>query len=72
MKGKKISMRNPKIKLDPENSVENWVANREEIKRLTIDVSSSLHTQLKMDSVKNGKAMGEIVRECIEQYLRNK
>jgi len=66
---KKISIKNPKIK--PESS-EDWVSSREGIKRLTIDVPLSLHTRLKIASVKHSQTMGGMVRECLDDFLSKK
>lgn len=66
---KKISIKNPK---DKPESAEEWVSNREGIKRLTIDVPLSLHARLKIASVKHGVTMGNMVRDCIDKYLIEK
>ena len=63
---KKVSIKNPKAK--PESAKE-WVANREAMKRLTIDVPASIHARLKIASAKNSETMGDIVRNCITSYL---
>lgn len=51
-------------------SATQWVANREDTKRLTIDIPTSLHMKLKISSAQAGQTMGEIVRSSIEQYLQ--
>ncbi len=66
---KKISIKNPKTKSE---SAEDWVSSREGMKRLTIDVPISLHTRLKIASIKHGQTMGDMVRNCIDQYLTEK
>ena len=66
---KRISIKNPKLR--PE-SAEDWISDREGMKRLTIDVPLPLHARLKITSVKNGQTMGEIVRNCIEKHLEEK
>lgn len=51
---------------------EDWVASREGTKRLTIDVPLSLHSRLKIASVKHGQTMGDMVRDCLDVYLQSK
>ena len=63
---KKVIIKNPKSKSE---SLEGWVSNREGVKRLTIDVPASLHSQLKITSVKRGQTMGDLVKECLYKYL---
>lgn len=63
---KKVTIKNPKSKAE---TAEDWVSNREGMKRLTIDVPLSLHAQLKITSVKRGKTMGDLVRDCLSKYL---
>lgn len=63
---KKISIKTPTPK---PNTAEEWVNSREGTKRLTIDVSMSLHAKLKIASAQNGQTMAEIVKESIERYL---
>lgn len=65
---KQVTIKNPKSKPKPE-SAEEWVTNREGMKRLTIDVPLSIHARLKIASVKNSRTMGSIVREGITRYL---
>lgn len=50
--------------------MEEWVSNREVTKRLTIDVPISLHSKLKIASVKNNQSMGDIVRSLLENWIR--
>ncbi len=66
---KKITIKplKPKAKL-----AEDWVTNREGTKRLTIDVPLSLHARLKIASVKQELTMGEMVRDCLDEYLIDK
>lgn len=64
---KKVSIKKPGAK--PELAQE-WVSSREGTKRLTIDIPLSLHSSLKIASVKTGDTMGEIVRECISCFLK--
>jgi len=63
---KKITIKNPKCKAE---SAEEWISSREGMKRLTIDVPLSLHSKLKIASVKEGQPMGELVRDCLTKYL---
>ena len=66
---KKISIKNPKAK---PASPEAWVSSREGTKRLTIDVPLSLHTRLKIASIKHSLTMGDMVRDCLDKYLPEK
>jgi len=66
---KKISIKTPRSK--PE-SAEEWISSRKGMKRLTIDVPLSLHSKLKIASVKHGQTMGDMVRDCLSQYLAEK
>ena len=63
---KKITIKNPKSRAE---SAEGWISNREGMKRLTIDIPASLHSQLKIASVKRGQTMGDLVRGCLAEYL---
>ncbi len=65
---KKVTIKNPKSKAE---SAEDWVSSREGMKRLTIDVPLSLHSKLKIASVKKGQTMGNLVRDCLNEYLAN-
>ncbi len=67
--GKKIVIN--KSKTQPE-AAEDWIEDRETIKRLTFDVTTSLHKRLKYESVKSSQTMGDIVRNCLEKYLAQK
>jgi len=42
---------------------------KEQLTRLTIDLPSSLHRQLKLAAVSQGKSMKEIILECVEREL---
>jgi len=44
----------------------------EALRRLTVVLPTSLHRRLKVEAVKSDQTMAEIVKECIEHYLRNK
>lgn len=66
---KKINIKNPRSK--PELA-EDWVSSREGMKRLTIDVPLSLHARLKIASVKHSQTMGDLVRDCLNNYLTKK
>ena len=63
---KTVTINNPKSKVE---STEYWISSREGMKRLTIDVPLSLHSQLKIASVKRGRTMGDLVRGCLAKYL---
>jgi hypothetical protein len=65
---KKITIKNPKI--SPETA-DNWVDNRENRKRLTIDIPASLHTKLKIMAVKRDETMAEIICNVLEEKLKN-
>jgi hypothetical protein len=64
---KKVSIKNPRL-ATPESSDE-WVSNREGIKRLTFDVPLSFHAKLKIASVKLGQSMGSIIVAGTTAYL---
>ena len=66
---KKVAIKNPRSKAE---SAQDWVSSREGTKRLTIDMPASLHSRLKIASVKHGQTMGDMVRECIDKYLTEK
>jgi hypothetical protein len=66
---KKVFIKDPKEKKE---SAEEWVESREGFKRLTIDVPLSLHSRLKIASVKNSQTMGDLVREAVSVYLNEK
>jgi ParG len=42
----------------------------EVMKRLTIDVSESLHTKLKVECARRGVAMADVIRERLEREFR--
>lgn len=65
---KKVSIKTPTSKAPPKTA-EEWVAHREQSKRLTIDVPLSLHSRLKVAAAQHNQSMGEIVRSCIENHL---
>lgn len=60
----------PTAKTGP-GSPDEWVSDRlrsdEPTKRLTIDVSLSLHQRVKSQCALNGKVMADAVRELLEQ-----
>tara|TARA_B100001996_G_C18601509_1_gene570025 strand:- start:543 stop:761 length:219 start_codon:yes stop_codon:yes gene_type:complete len=64
--GKKIIIN--KSKTQPEEATD-WIESRDVIKRLTFDVTLSLHKRLKYESVRSSQTMGDIVRNCLEEYL---
>jgi predicted DNA binding CopG/RHH family protein len=65
----------------PEANIEDWVATRStspepvaetsptKMKRLTIDVSETLHRALKLKSVEQGVPMADLVRDLLEQHF---
>ena len=65
---KKIEIKTPGQK---SQSAEEWVSKREGMKRLTIDVPASMHTQLKIASIKNSQTMADLLRNYIEDRLKN-
>jgi macrodomain Ter protein organizer (MatP/YcbG family) len=65
---KKVTFKNPKPV--PENP-DTWVNTREDNKRLTIDVPVSLHTKLKILSAKVQKTMSEIIKELLDEKLKD-
>ena len=64
---KKIAIKSPRA-TQPE-SPDEWVTNREAVKRLTFDVPLSFHARLKIASVRLGRPMGSIIEEGITAYL---
>jgi len=64
---KKVSIKTPKAK--PETA-DNWVDTRENKKRLTIDMPSSLHMRLKIEAVKRGETMAEMICNILEEKLK--
>ena len=67
---KKVAIKSPRTKLEPVQ--EDWVSSRTGTKRLTIDVPTSLHAELKIASIKNNQTMGEMIRDCLQKYLADK
>lgn len=65
---KKVAIKNPKAK--PETA-DSWVDTREKKKRLTIDISVSLHTKLKIAAAKRGETMAEIICTILEEKLKD-
>jgi ParG len=77
MTGKKISFGGrPSTKILPEQSDE-WVKNRElpekeKMKRLTIDVTESLHRAIKSECAMRGTKIADEVRELlISKYVKS-
>ncbi len=66
---KKVNIKNPKFPSTKEDA-DTWVKSREENKRLTFDLPASLHSKLKIYSVKIGKTMGEIIIELLDEKLK--
>ena len=65
---KKVTFKTPKtVPTNPDT----WVNTREDSKRLTIDIPTSLHTKLKILSAKLQKTMGEIIKELLEEELKD-
>lgn len=57
-------------------AAEAWVADRqaegaEKMKRLTIDVPSSLHRQIKAQCALDGVKMADVVRELLGSHFRD-
>lgn len=63
---KKIEITNPKAK--PETADE-WVETRGNKKRLTLDMSTALHTKLKIIAAKRNETMAKIICDLIEENL---
>lgn len=56
------------------DTLDEWVNERkipEETKRLTIDVTRSLHTAIKMDCARRGVKMADEIRTLLEQRFLN-
>lgn len=67
---KKILIKNPKKdSKDKPKSPQDWVMKMEGTKRFSLDLPTSLHADLKISSVKQGKTMGVMMKECLEKYL---
>ena len=64
---KKIEIKNPR---DKSETADGWVDVRDKKKRLTIDVSSTLHTQLKISAAKMGETMAEMICSILEEKLK--
>ncbi len=69
--------RKPSENNSTNSAVDTWVQERvqeptsvEKMKRLTIDVPESLHRQLKLKSVAEGKTMADLVRGWIEEKVQ--
>ncbi|NES66147.1 MAG: hypothetical protein F6K24_13230 [Okeania sp. SIO2D1] len=71
-----------KIGTKPNNSeVEEWVATRskqqppepapEKMRRLTLDISESLHRAIKMKSVEEGVPMANLLRDLLQEHFVN-
>ena len=63
---KKVSIKKPN---ESKKEADKWVLHREGNKRLTLDLSASLHASLKILSVKKRTTMGEIVRACLHEKI---
>lgn len=67
---KKVAIKKPGAKTEAKTETANqWVSNREASKRLTIDVPVSLHSRLKIEAVKSGMSMADLVRQALENVL---
>ncbi|MDP1541504.1 MAG: plasmid partition protein ParG [Nitrosomonas sp.] len=58
----------------PKPAADNWVENRadvEPMKRLTIDITESLHRKIKSDCAKRGTKIADEVRELLLQKYGN-
>lgn len=47
------------------------MAQNESIKRLTVDIPESLHKKLKIGAIHREVSMNELIRQLIEDELRN-
>lgn len=69
----------PKGAQSPATDADAWVGKPltpttgvpEGMKRLTIDISEDLHRELKVTAAMNGTKMADMVREWIEQGIKN-
>ena len=70
---KKVQIAHPR-EVTPQDE---WVSRRpaevparptEPMKRLTIDVSESLHTRIKLDCVANKQKMADAIRDLLERH----
>jgi predicted HicB family RNase H-like nuclease len=67
---KKVAIKKPGGKTEAKADTANqWVSSREGSKRLTIDVPVSLHSRLKIEAVKSGMPMADLVRQALERVL---
>lgn len=67
---KKVAIKKPGAKNEAKvESANQWVSSREVSKRLTIDVPVSLHSRLKIEAVKSGMTMADLVRQSLERVL---
>ena len=67
---KKVAIKKPGVKSEVKaDSANDWVSSREGNKRLTIDVPSSLHSRLKIEAVKLGMPMADLVRQALDKLL---
>lgn len=67
MSKKQVTIKNLKRKI-PEDS-NDWVRQREKLKRLTFDAPITLHAELKIASAKTGLKMGELAIAALREYL---
>lgn len=67
---KKVAIKKPGVKSEIKAETANeWVTSREGTKRLTIDVPVSLHARLKIEAVKAGTPMADLVKQSLERIL---
>ena len=78
MNAKKISIGakpSAKVAAAKQEAANNWVENRsqdEPMKRLTIDISASLHTAIKMQTAQRGTKIADEVRELLQEKYGSK
>ena len=69
---KKVAIKKPGIKSEAKaENANDWVSSREGNKRLTIDVPTSLHARLKIEAVKLGMPMADLVRQALDKVLES-
>ena len=66
---KKSSVKRSKAR-DSSDHPDSGVENQENKKRLTFDIPSILHRELKLYSVKSGQTMGEIINQLLTEKIK--
>lgn len=69
MSKRSITISTPKKSTMKTKAIDHWVDDKGETKRLTIDVSILMHTDLKIACAKEARTMGDVLRSCINEYL---